>query len=273
MNILVLLKLDEKDVFILQLVEQLMQKGQNTFSFLNIVQAPSEVPMKSNGEVIDQCTDYDLGFQFELVGKNQSLVKTIADKVPGSKAAVKFGGPMKIIKTTIEEEHIDLVLSGAHVTTFWEDLFNKSFVELLMEHINVPLLNLKCDRPSLNWEEVVLIRDFKNPKEENLNLIHQLEELGTKIHLYKINTSNDFQTHSDILANMEKFAKINGIVNYDCSIYGAKDKRHGIEELTLKFSNHLFALGKVERRGPLSFLNGDIKSDVVNHVMAPLFIY
>lgn len=273
MNILVLLKLENKQEFILKMAEQISLKGDHHFHFLNIIQSPSQVPLQSDGTIIADCVDYDLTEYYDLQALHLKEITEYAFPFKNKTISELIGHPMRIIEHYTQKNQIDLILSGAHVTTFWEELFTHTFVEQIMERIHVPLLSVKCQRDQLSWEDVVLIRDFKYPKKENLKLIHLLEEMGSKIHFFKINTERDFQTNEIIEKQMDVFADLNQIRRYTKNIFSSKNKEKGTEELTHKFNNHLFALGKVQHHGPFSFLNGDMNSSIVNHIMTPLLIY
>ncbi|MEY3199552.1 MAG: hypothetical protein RJA13_1510 [Bacteroidota bacterium] len=64
MKILILAKLDQQDEIVQNFANNVCMEDVE-IDLLNIVQIPSEIPLKMNGEVIDVCTEYDLTKYYE----------------------------------------------------------------------------------------------------------------------------------------------------------------------------------------------------------------
>lgn len=275
MKVLLLVKGDNKDKFVVDFANKINSKLAAEFHVLNVVSTPGDIPVKENGQILDDCSEFDLS---EYISKQLNNKKYLLDTFSGVENLTRMdslvGNPLNIISNYVQSNQIDLVFSGAHVTSTFEDLTSHSFAETLMHELDVPCLSLKCDRSWMEIERIGLVRDFKKPKVENLRVLKAIQKaFNAKLFIFKINTEVDFQTDREVKLNMKKFTELNELSNVEYSIYCADSKEQGVNDIILDYGINIMALGQIDKKGIFSWFSSDLKTDVLNHVAAPLYMY
>ena len=273
MKILILAKLDQQD--------EIVQNFANSFcmedveiDLLNIVQIPSEIPLKMNGEVIDVCTEYDLTKYYDLQKNNYTQLTNYLTAFPLVKRSSLIGNAMHIVKWYIQENKIDLVISGGHLTSKGEDVFSSSFTNHLLATLSVPYLAIKNKDKNLHMDTIAIVREFNTPAKHNLEWLKKIQEkFNSKILLVKINASKNSTLEAEMSDNMKRFAELNQLQNFDCITIHAKDKESAILELIKDRKIDLLSIGHLERNLINTFLRGDLRADILNHVQVPVYIY
>lgn len=274
MRVLVLSKMDDHDHVVNNFVELHLKENYELF-LMNVVSIPSEIPLKMNGEVIDVCTEYNLSKYYECRKKHEETLGTYLINVNVLERSSKIGDPLHIVKWFVKEKNIDLVISGGHVTSHSEDLFSKTFSNQLMQQLSVPYLSVKNDHPEdVKIQTIAVVREFVDPAKRNLDFIHQLqEETGAKILLVKLNTPNSHMEAGELKAKMDQFTELNDLKNVEYLTIEASDKETAIKDLIQQKQVDLLTLGHIHRNGISSFLRGDLRSDVLNHINVPIYMY
>lgn len=273
MNILLLAKLDEKDAYLVDYVTTIFDMEVINLHVLNIVLVPGDIPVKTNGEVLDVCTEFDLsGYRAEQAEHQKQLDSYLAD-MPQVKREAKVGSGYQIIKSCIKEYDIDLVLSGAHVSNMVEDMFDTTFASHLMHETTVPYLSLKSNMQHKPVKQIAILRPYKQPEKENLLLVKMLQQkFDAQITLVKINTPRDRQDQATIHAQMQGFCELNELECTAYKVIEADDIMKALKQLVVDQQLDMLALGHLEgsSRG---ILHGELKAEILNHLMVPIYIY
>lgn len=274
MRVLVLSKMDDHDLVVNRFTQEHL-KGEYELFLLNIVPIPSEIPLKMNGEVIDVCTEYNLSKYYDQQKINQQKLNEYGADCTIIDRSSKIGDPLHIVKWFVKENNIDLVVSGGHITSQVEDVFSKTFSTKLMQQLPVPYFSIKkADSENVAVKTIAVVREFVDPAKRNLEFITKLQaETGAKLLLVKLNTPNSHMEASELKSKMDQFADLNGLTNYEEVIVDASDKETAISNLIQKYNVDLLTLGHIHRNGISSFLRGDLRSDVLNHINIPIYMY
>jgi nucleotide-binding universal stress UspA family protein len=130
------------------------------------------------------------------------------------------------------------------------------------------------DAQKVKVNTIAVVREFVDPAKRNLGFINQLqEETGAKILMVKINTPNSHMEACELKNKMDQFAELNGLKNVEQVTIESSDKETAIKDLIQKHDVDLLTLGHIHRNGISSFLRGDLRSDVLNHINMPIYIY
>jgi nucleotide-binding universal stress UspA family protein len=78
---------------------------------------------------------------------------------------------------------------------------------------------------------------------------------------------------SELKNKMDQFAQLNGLNNFEEVTIEASDKETAIKDLIQKHNVDLLTLGHIHRNGISSFLRGDLRSDILNHINIPIYMY
>ena len=258
----------------LDYASRLVDRADGSLHLLNIISVPGDVPVKFDGEVLDNCTEFDLSGYLKEKEENQNKLNTYLPDKSFVHRASKVGDALHIINHCIETNHIDLIISGAHVSSTLEDVFSTTFADRLMHEVQVPYITLKCERGEKPVNHIGILREWKEPKQERLDMLKKLrEKFDAQLTLFKINTPHDTQPEDLIIEQMKKFCEINGLEGADFKVVEAEDKVEGTKQLVAHHLVDLLALGHVKRKGAGAFLRGELKTDILNHVTVPMYLY
>jgi nucleotide-binding universal stress UspA family protein len=271
MKILVLAKMDDHDKDVHDFLTNYLADD-SEIHLLNVIKIPSEIPLQMNGEVIEFCTEYNLSKYYEEKSKHQEILDKAFPELNNITANCLIGNPLQLVKWYVKEHKIDLVVSGGHVTTHLEDIFSSSFANHLMQSLSVPYLSIKGTHPQL--KKIAIVREFVDPAQRSLELIKKIQgQCNAKIVLVKINTPNSHMDAAELKQKMELFAQLNGLTDPEFLTIEASDKETAIKDLISKHEIDLLTLGHIHRNGISSFLRGDLRSDILNHVNVPIYMY
>lgn len=273
MNVLILAKLDEKDRYVLDLAAKLLNPDDKVF-LLNVVRVSGDVPLKPNGEVLDRCTEFDLsGYWTE---QRTHLDKLQQYTLPGIErtAMVKVGNAFQIIKDVINTQSIGLMMSAAHVSTVIEDVFSATFADRLMHETTIPYITLKCDRAQADYQHFGLVNPFKEIKKENLeHLLALRQKFGAKLTLFKVMGPSEHRSKAEITQQMEAYCQLNNLTDVQFEFVEVPNNSRGIDELVRQRGVDMLAMCHTRHYGLGSYVRGEMTSDVLNHVLIPIYIY
>lgn len=274
MRVLVLSKMDDHDHVVNNFVELHLKDNYELF-LMNVVSIPSEIPLKMNGEVIDICTEYNLSKYYDYQKKHQEKLDSYLPNSNVLQRSSKIGDPLHLVMWFVKEHNIELVISGGHITSHSEDLFSNTFSNQLMQQLSVPYLSVKNDHPNdVKIETIAVVREFVDPAKRSMDFINKIQaEMNAKIILVKINTPNSHMEQSELKMKMDQFTELNNLKNVEYLTLNAADKETAIKDLIQKHNIDLLTLGHIHRNGISSFLRGDLRSDILNHINIPIYIY
>lgn len=271
MKILVLAKMDDHDKVVHDFLTNYLADD-SEIHLLNIVKIPSEIPLQMNGEVIEFCTEYNLSKYYEQKTQHQEILDKAFPELNNITANCLIGNPLQLVKWYVKEHGIDMVVSGGHVTTHLEDIFSSSFANHLMQSLSVPYLSVKGAHPQL--KKIAIVREFVDPAKRSLDVVKKIQkQFNAKLVLVKINTPNSHMDATELKLKMELFAQLNDLTDTELLTIEASDKESAIKDLISKHEIDLLTLGHIHRNGISSFLRGDLRSDILNHVNVPIYMY
>lgn len=93
---------------------------------------------------------------------------------------------------------------------------------------------------------------------------------GSKIHLLKVNTPNQFETTKFSEKLISDFVEKTGITNFTSSICNEESVENGIHYYCEKIGADMIAMETHGRTGIAHFLAGSVAEGVVNHTMLPV---
>jgi nucleotide-binding universal stress UspA family protein len=273
MKVLLLAKMDNHDRIVEKFADKFMSQGFE-IHVLNVVPIPSEIPLKMNGEVIDVCTEYNLTKYYDKQKAHNAQLANFFSVISTENKASLIGDPLHIVKHYVKEKGIELVISGGHLTKHAEDLFSTTFSNQLMQQLSVPYLSIKGEKDEPRLQTIAIVREFVDPAKRNLDLIQKLQEkFNSRLLLVKINTPNSHTEETELRSKMEQFAELNGLKNVEFLTVEAADKETAIKSLIESHHVDLLTLGHIHRNGMSYFLRGDLRSDLLNHINIPIYMY
>jgi len=272
MNILVLLKNTPLDASIVNFATALYKGTEAKLYLLNIVEVNGEVPVQSNGKVLDDCTEFDLSGYIATAAKNQSYLETIQSECI-TECNAFVGHRIRLVQSYIQENAIDLLVGGAHKTSRAEDLFINTFAASIIREIDRPFLTIKCNRDHFALNNIGIIRDFIRPVKENLEIVKRLAEVHqSQVKLIKIKTTDEKRSNEAIHKKMSAFKAINEL-DATTVILENTTKEKGVKAL---IDEHLIDLIVLDRGQPFRFSAPREEAEnttLVNHLYTPILIH
>lgn len=103
--------------------------------------------------------------------------------------------------------------------------------------------------------------------------IKELQQaFGAKIHLLRVNTSDDLKTTTVIQDRMKNFADLNGLENFEYHIYCDKNVESGILHFTEDYGMDMIGIG-VEPDRLANLFHKHVSSALVHHVYHPVLTF
>lgn len=187
---------------------------------------------------------------------------------------IKIGSAFHYITEEIEDNKTDLVIIGSKGSSGFEEVLIGSNTEKVVRHSKCPVLTVKSKMNIEDVENIVFATNFKEEDSHVAGELKKLQEIfKAKMHLVRVNTPNSFETNRIIMAQAEKFIKVNNITNYTINIYSDKVEEDGIIFFAQDIKADLIALATHGRSGLLHLLSGSIAEDVVNHAKRPVWTF
>ena len=254
MDTLVLLKRDDRDKYLIDFMKH-HQPREGKLTFLNVVNTSGEIPLKTNGEVLDNCTEFDLSMYYQKVKDNQLFFKS---QFPDIDVISRIGNFESILIHELAQKEYHLLVSGAHLSDEFEDVFQTNLNSHIINKVQLPYLTLKCDNSHNKLERVLFIGEFNTPSARANYLLEHLKDLENSQLLYANTDKNSMHNWPFYQSHETHFHEIN--------LEGSD-----LEESIMKINPDLIVLGQMP--DDQSFWNKKHnKISLVNHLAKPILI-
>lgn len=253
------------------MVKKLEEKIPVEIHFLHVLNTPETVTMDANG-AIATCGEIDVRYvvsQKEIAERKLNNLKTLY----GNNIQVHFalGKVTNKIVSFAEQNKYDLIVMGTKGAWGLKEKLSGSETQLIARNSKVPLLSLMCDRSDLVIENVLLVHNFNQPKNENLALLHKLiAAFNTKVHLLQMLTSKSEKEIEIVKQNMQEFAKINSISNFECHVLHDKDVESGVVHFNQMHEMDIICIGTHGKGG---MFHTSATEKLVNHLFKPIISF
>lgn len=253
------------------MVMKLEEKIPVEVHFLHVLNVPDTVTMDKNGK-IETCGEINVGYvvsQKEIAERKLANLKTLYGQ--NIHTSLVLGKTTTQIVNFANENKFDLIVMGTKGAWGLQEKLSGTETQMIARQSSIPLLSLMCDRSDLVIENILLVHDFSNPKNENLNLLHKLiKAFNTKVHLLQIVKDNNESTTSEVYKNMEAFAQANQIENYEKNTLVDNDVESGVIHFNQMHEMDILCIGTHAKGG---FLHQSATEKLINHLFKPIISY
>lgn len=179
------------------------------------------------------------------------------------------------VNEVAKKENADLIVMGSHGASGLKELLLGSNTEKVIRFSEIPVMIVKSDLESFDFEEIVYATDLSR---ESIGAYLQtksvVEDLGGKLHMLFVNTPYDnfktttemHQLAADFLIAAEGNAEKLKEVSFVCD--------RTIEKGILNFANSigadLIAVSTHGRKGLSHVFKGSLSEDIANHATLPI---
>ena len=143
--------------------------------------------------------------------------------------------------------------------------------QMIARKSKVPLLSLMCDRSDLQIKNILLVHNFNNPVKEELSLMHKLiKAFDPKFHLLQITSVETEIEKAGIETNMNGFAALNNITQYECHVINDKDVENGVIHFNQKINMDIICIGTHGKGG---IFHHSATEQLINHLFKPIISF
>lgn len=253
------------------MVKKLEEKIPVEIHFLHVLDVPDTVTMDNNGN-IETCGDISVDYvvsQKTIAERKLNNIKVhYGDEI---NTHLELGKLTEKIITYSQENKFDLIVMGTKGAWGLKEKLSGSETQIIARQSTVPLLSLMCDRSDLIIKNILLVHDFTNPKNENLELLHKLiKAFNTKVHLLQITENVTDENKSKLLSKMDEFASVNMITNIDKHVLKDSDVENGVIHFNQMQDMDIICIGTHGKGG---IFHHSATEKLINHLFKPIISY
>lgn len=256
------------------IANKVAQESNAEIIILSVVLAPQNALFDEGGDIIEDGETDLTALRKKEADLNLKLKEWSKGKTNLSKVITSIGNINQAIISCSKKENIDLIVMGTNGAHSHALFAHHSHSEFLINHTDIPVITLKCDRSNLNLDTIVLVSDFLEPTAYSLDILKSIQTIfKSKLVLLKILTKNQVRTLSEIEKTILDFALINKLENYEIQLYKDTNVESGVSKFCAEKSIDLIALGTHQRSGFSKFFRHSITDDLVNNLFHPILTF
>jgi nucleotide-binding universal stress UspA family protein len=253
------------------MVKKLEEKIPVEIHFMHVLGVPDTVTMDKNG-VIQTCGDISV----EYVISQKAIADRKLNELKSQYGSdihthVELGKLTDKIVTYAQSNHFDLIVMGTKGAWGLKEKLSGSETQIIARQSTVPLLSLMCDRSDLVIENILLVHNFSKPVDENLALLQKLiKAFNTKVHLLQMLNKPSDADKIEVLANMDKFASLNNIANFEKHVLNDNDVENGVIHFNQMLDMDIICIGTHGKGG---LFHHSATEKLINHLFKPIISY
>ena len=253
------------------MVKKLEEKIPLEIHFLHVMSAPDTVSIDADGS-IQTCGEIDISFiakQKEIADRKLANLKTIY----GSHihTHLVLGKVTDEILSFSAAHRFDLVVMGTKGAWGIKEKISGSETQIIARKSSIPLLSLMCDRSDLTIGNILFVHNFNHPAVENFGLMHKLiQAFDVKMHFLQITTGNAIDEFDAVEKDMQTFAALNNIKNFECHLINDKDVENGVIHFNQMSDMDMVCIG-THGKGGIFHLSATEK--LINHLFKPIISF
>lgn len=253
------------------MVKKLEEKIPVEIHFIHVLNVPDTVTMDKQGD-IQTCGDISVEFvvsQKIIADRKLNNLKTLYGN--DIITHLELGKLTEKIVAYSQENKFDLIVMGTKGAWGLKEKLSGSETQIVARQSMIPLLSLMCDRSDLIIQNILLVHDFSNPKNENLALLHKLiKAFNTKVHLLQISKDTTDSKESAIISNMDEFALVNNITNLEMHVLNDSDVENGVIHFNQMQEMDIICIGTHGKGG---LFHHSATEKLINHLFKPIISY
>lgn len=253
------------------MVKKLEEKIPVEIHFIHVLNVPDTVSIDKQGD-IQTCGEISVEYlvsQKNIADRNLNNLKTLygSDII----THLELGKLTEKIVSYSHENKFDLIVMGTKGAWGLKEKLSGSETQIVARQSMIPLLSLMCDRSDLIIQNILLVHDFTNPKNENLALLHKLiKAFNTKVHLLQISKDTSESKKSAIMRNMDEFALVNNITNLEMHVLNDSDVENGVIHFNQMQEMDIICIGTHGKGG---LFHHSATEKLINHLFKPIISY
>jgi nucleotide-binding universal stress UspA family protein len=202
------------------------------------------------------------------------LNKWLEGKPSNVSSKTVIGNINTVISSYAEQDHMDMIVMGTSGINSHSWFAHSSHTEFMVNHSQIPILSLKCDRSSLDLHKIVLVGEFSPNETMDLSILTKIQDVfDSEIVMLEVATEKERRTNEQIIDSMELFAAAHGLKKHSTHIYKSKSVEAGIAAFSAEKHIDLIAIGTHQRSGVSKLFKESISDDIVSNLFHPILTF
>ena len=253
------------------MVKRLQEKTAIDIHFLHVLNVPDTVTMTPDG-TIQTCGEIDLNFvnqQKDIAERKLANLKVLyGDHI---RTHLVLGKTTDAILSFTQANRFDLIVMGTKGASGLKERISGSETQIIARKSKTPLLSLMCDRSDLQIQNILLVHNFSNPAQENLELMKKLiKAFDPKIHMLQITSGKVELEKAKVEADMKRFAELNEVSNFECHLINDRDVENGVVHFNQMINMDIICIGTHGKGG---FFHQSATEKLINHLFKPIISF
>jgi nucleotide-binding universal stress UspA family protein len=254
------------------LAQRLEEKIPLDIHFLHVLQVPDTVTMDPSGAIVT-CGDIDAGFVEQQKTIALRKLDEIHQQNKGSVSThLRLGKLTDEIISFAQNQGIKMIVMGTKGAWGIQEKLSGSETQVVARYSEIPVLSLMCDRSELQIRNLLLVHDFSNPTQEDLSMVRLISQsFNARIHLMQVIEEGIDQ--NSISANMDRFANLNELSNYETHLLADKDIENGVIHFNQMHNMDMVCIGTHGRNGLSRIFHHSATEKLINHLYKPILTF
>lgn len=253
------------------MVKNLAPKLELEVHFLHVMNVPDTVTMDGKGN-ISTCGEIDPNYVYTQVGiakrKLDNLKILYGDHI---QSHLQLGKVTDSILRFSTENNFDLIVMGTKGAWGIREKLSGSETQMIARRSSIPVLSLMCDRSDLVLQNILLVHNFAEVGDQDLELLHTfVAAFQTKVHFLQITSDKSPAAKEEIAKNMQKFALANRISAYEPHIIADTDVESGVNHFLHMQQMDIVCIGTHGKGG---FFHHSATEKLINHLYKPIISF
>jgi len=258
----------------LEVAHNIAKKAGAELTVLHVVEDTTVASVHYTGD-LDLPNMDDKLFVVRMIEKAKGDLADLESKYSdvNLKTQLRIGSPYHNIKDYINDENFDFVVMGTKGSSGLKEFLIGSNAEKVVRHVKCPVLTIHDKVENFDFKNIVYATGLEED-DSCLRIVKDFEKVyGSKVHLVRVNTPNNFESDNVALPALEEYGKKCGFADYDVHVYNENSEEEGIIYFADYIKADMIAMATHGRTGIAHLITGSIAEDVVNHAKRPVLTY
>lgn len=228
------------------------------------------LPAMYDGIYVEGAT-YSPSLIAQMQDDAERTLKAIVDTLPAGSPNVtlktEIGDVLQVIKETVKEKGIDLVVMGTTGSSGILHFLVGSTTEKIVRHMPVPVLAVETADFIKSVKHILVPSALGFDQTHFIDKVKALQDFfGATLHILHVNTPKHFKRDRDAYRAMDEFVRHYRINNYEMHFVNDYSEEAGITAFAVSQKMDLIAMGTHARKGLSHLINTNVTESVVDHL-------
>ena len=251
------------------MVKNLGSKLPVEIHFLHVLNVPDTVTMDGEGN-IQTCGEIDITYveQQRDIARNklENLKSQYGEEIH---THLTLGKTVDTVIGVAATEEFGLIVMGTKGVSGMLELISATETQMIVRRSSVPVLSLMCDRSDLNIQNILIVHDFSENGDQQLNMLHKImAAFGAKVHLLQVVGKRIKKEHVE--DNMMVFVASNGIEDFEMHVLNDSDVERGVVHFNQMHNIDIVCIGTHGKGG---LFHSSTTEKLVKHLFKPIISF